>query len=155
MMGSKVNDRPGLWRVNFDVQDRDRKRFRALLAATAYSTYTMSPNWEEMWELRGSGFLVDTDGPIKNWVQRYILEEDQRNVVAVIQNAIRNRSMFELEHRVRRVDGSIGWTLSRAVPIIDENGHIEEWFGVATDITPRKENERARSQLAADRRFCR
>lgn len=102
-----------------------------------------------MWELKGSGFLVDTTGPSKTWLRRYILEEDQSFAQGVIQKAVRNRTVFELEHRVLLANGSIGRRHSRAVPILDQSGEIEEWFGVANDITARKENERTRNQLAA------
>ena len=48
------------------------------------------------------------------------------------------------EERFRALaDGSIGWTFSRAVPILDDGGEIIEWFGAASDITARKEIEEA------------
>jgi signal transduction histidine kinase len=48
-----------------------------------------------------------------------------------------------LEHRIRRVDGSLGWTFSRAVPLLDANGEILEWFGAASDVTERHQAEEA------------
>jgi hypothetical protein len=42
---------------------------------------------------------------------------------------------------VRRVDGSVGWTFSRALPIEDEGGEIVEWFGAASDVTERHRAE--------------
>ena len=53
--------------------------------------------------------------------------------------------MFELEHRVIRADGSLGWTFSRAVPILTAQGRVEEWLGAASDITARKEAEAVRA----------
>ena len=64
-------------------------------------------------------------------------------MTAAINEAIRTKSIFELEHRVRRADGSLGWTFSRAVPLLDANGEIVEWFGAASDITERKQAEKA------------
>ena len=64
-----------------------------------------------------------------------------------IQRAIATKSVFELEHRVRRIDGTLGWTLSRAVPLFDANGHITEWFGAASDVTARKNAEEALREL--------
>jgi PAS domain S-box-containing protein len=58
-----------------------------------------------------------------------------------IEKAIRTKSLFELEHRVRRADGTIGWTMSRAVPIVDESGEITEWLGAARDVSTRREAE--------------
>ena len=41
------------------------------------------------------------------------------------------------------MDGTEGWTFSRAIPLLDENGVIVEWFGAASDITARKRAEEA------------
>ena len=73
--------------------------------------------------------------------------------MAVINEAIRTKSIYELEHRVRRADGSLGWTFSRAVPILDANGEISEWFGAASDITERKHAEEAlrTARMSAER----
>ncbi len=40
-----------------------------------------------------------------------------------------------------RADGTLGWTYSRAVPLLNANGEILEWFGAASDVTARKEAE--------------
>ncbi len=53
------------------------------------------------------------------------------------------KSTFELEHRVIRADSSLGWTFSRAVPLLNTNGEITEWFGAASDVTVRKLAEEA------------
>ena len=42
---------------------------------------------------------------------------------------------FEREHRLRRFDGVYRWVLSRALPVRDAAGKIENWFGTSTDIT--------------------
>ena len=52
--------------------------------------------------------------------------------------AIAQKSIFELEHRVIRADGTLGWTLSRAVPLLNDTGQICEWCGMASDVTERK-----------------
>jgi PAS domain S-box-containing protein len=72
-------------------------------------------------------------------MMKYIHQDDHQYVTGVIREAIRTKSIFELEHRVRRVDGTMGWTFSRAVPMIDANGKIIEWFGTASDITRQKQ----------------
>jgi len=74
-------------------------------------------------------------------------------VLAVIAEAVRTKRLFELEHRVRRVDGSVGWTLSRAVPVLDASGEITEWFGAASDITARKQADAAVRESQARRTF--
>ena len=111
------------------------QRLRALVNATSYAVYRMSPDWSEMRELDGRGFICDMPSPSRTWLAEYIHPDDQAHVTDAIGQAIRTKSMFELEHRVRRVDGSLGWTLSRAVPLLDEAGAVTEWFGTASDVT--------------------
>ncbi|MGU3538561.1 PAS domain-containing protein [Methylobacterium sp. A54F] len=118
-------------------------RLRAFVTASSDAIYRMSPDWSEMRELNGRGFLTDTRSPSGSWLGAYIDPADQPRVTAVIQEAIRTRATFELEHRVRRQDGSLGWTQSRAVPLLDEAGEIREWFGTASDVTARKAAETA------------
>jgi PAS domain S-box-containing protein len=118
-------------------------RFRGLVNAASYVVYRMSPDWTEMRQLDGRGFLSDTERPSRTWLTEYIHPDDQPYVWEAIQTAIRTKSLFELEHRVRRADGSLGWTHSRAIPLLDAGGQIREWFGAASDITARKDAEEA------------
>jgi PAS domain S-box-containing protein len=119
------------------------KRFRALVNASSDVVYRMSADWSEMWQLEGRSFISDTKAPTKNWIDIYIHPDDHPTVRTAICRAIETKTKFELEHRVRRVDGTLGWTLSRAVPVLDDEGNILEWFGAATDVTMRKTAEQA------------
>jgi len=121
---------------------RGEERFRAFVDASFDVVYSMSADWFEMRQLEGRGFIRDAEKPIDDWLEKYIDPEDQPHVMEAIQQAIRDKSVFELEHRVRRVDGTLGWTLSRAVPILDVDGNIREWFGMAKDVTARHEAEK-------------
>ncbi|MGB8580961.1 MAG: PAS domain S-box protein [Candidatus Sulfotelmatobacter sp.] len=117
------------------------ERFRALVNASSDVVYRMSPDWSELGQLDGRGFVADACGPKKDWLNEYIHPDDQPLVLEAIREAVRTRNPFQLEHRVRRADGTLGWTFSRAVPLLDGNGEILEWFGAASDITARKEAE--------------
>ena len=116
-------------------------RFRALATAGTSMIYRMSPDWRRMHRLDGRDVLADTPEPVEDWADTYLLPEDQREVFAAIEEAIRTGSTFELEHRVRLADGGVGWVLSRAVPILGPDGEVVEWFGAASDITARREAE--------------
>jgi len=139
-----------------DISDRKQaeealrqseERFRVLVSASSNVLYRMSPDWSAMHELHGGDFIANTLEPSHDWLQKYIHPDDQARVLEAIGSAIRNKSLFELEHRVRRVDGTVGWTYSRAVPLLDSAGEIIEWFGEATDISDRKRIEAEREQI--------
>lgn len=133
------------------------QRFRALVTASSDVVYRLSPDWQELRQLDGRGFLTDTGEPDNEWMNKYIHPKDKERVRTVFEKAIRQKSIFELEHQVLRADGSIGWTFSRAVPILDADGEIIEWFGAATDITERKNIEEelraTRDELETQRRL--
>ena len=118
------------------VREQADKRFRALINASFDVVYRMNPDWTEMRELDGRGFIVDTSRPSRSWLDTYIHPDDQPGVLRAITTAVRTKTTFQLEHRVRRPDGTLGWTLSRAIPLLDDNGDIVEWVGAATEITP-------------------
>ena len=120
---------------------RSEERFRALVNASSDVVYRMSPDWSELGQLDGRGFVADTGAPRNDWLNEYIHPDDQPLVLQAIRDAVRTRNPFQLEHRVRRADGTLGWTYSRAVPLLNGNGEILEWFGAASDITARKEAE--------------
>jgi CheY-like chemotaxis protein len=115
-------------------------RFRAFMQASSDVVYRMSPDWTEMRHLVGRNFIADQADPSLSWIQKYIPLEDRPIVEAAIGQAIRAKAMFELEHRVMRADGSVGWIFSRAVPMMDDGGEIREWFGAATDVTRLRES---------------
>ncbi|MGA2961301.1 MAG: PAS domain S-box protein [Candidatus Korobacteraceae bacterium] len=119
------------------------ERFRALVTTSSDVVYRMSADWREMRHLVGKDFIPDAEAPSGTWVEKYIPVDDQPLVWATINEAIRTKSIFELEHRVLRVDGNVGWTFSRAIPLLDTNGEIIEWFGAASDVTDRKQAEEA------------
>jgi two-component sensor histidine kinase len=111
------------------------------VTATFDVVYRMSPDWRIMRRLDGKEFIADTLEPSETWLSKYILPEDQPRVMQAIADAIRTKGTFELEHRVLRADGSVGWAFSRAIPVLDDRGTITEWLGAATDITLRKQHE--------------
>ena len=87
-----------------------------------------------------SGLAERADG--YDWAP--VLHPD--NVAATVEaweTALRTGEVYEMEHRVRHVDGNYYWHLSRAVPAKDETGKVVRWYGTATQIHKQKEAQRA------------
>lgn len=134
-----------LARANASVQASER-RLRAFVSTTSDVVYQIAPDWSELRAQR-----PDRDGgapPVAttDWLERFVHPEDRERVRAAVAEALRTGGVLELEHRVRRSDGSVGWVVSRAVPLKDGADRVVEWFGAASDVTERKE---ARLKLEA------
>jgi PAS domain S-box-containing protein len=56
------------------------------------------------------------------------------------------------EARLRRFDGTYRWFLIRAVPLLDDAGHVVKWYGQNTDIDDRK---RAEALLEGEKQLLR
>lgn len=119
----------------------------ALVRSSSEVRYLINADWSELAQLSGGGFIPDTSEGNANWLEEYIPEEHRGLVRAEIDRAIRAKDTYHLEHKVNRVDGSVGWALSRAVPLFDEHGEITSWMGAASDITDRKTTEEAQHVL--------
>ncbi len=135
-------------RLAEDTLRSSEERLRALLTATSDVVYRMNPDWSEMWHLQGRDFITDTKDPSRGWIETYIHPDDRALVLGTIRKAIETKGVFELEHRVIQIDGSLGWTFSRAIPVLDSQGEILEWFGLASDITKRKNSEQTLKSTA-------
>ncbi|HWZ36435.1 MAG TPA: PAS domain-containing protein, partial [Mucilaginibacter sp.] len=128
---------------NKGLTTESEERFRALVIATSDVIYRMSPDWSVLRQLESGGILSNTGEPIDDWMDKYVHPADQQMVRDAINKAISTKNIFQLEHRVLMANGTIGWTFSSAVPILDDDGEIIEWFGSATDVTSRKKTEEA------------
>jgi PAS domain S-box-containing protein len=62
---------------------------------------------------------------------------------------------YEIECRIRRVDGEYRWFLARALPLRDRDGRVTKWFGTCTDIHEQKRNVELREHLLNEERAAR
>lgn len=136
-----------------DALRHSEARLRALVEASSEVLYRMSPDWREVREVYSPGSLAGAEGRGRAWLDDYIPPEAHDQFFAAVDDAITSGRGFSLEHPSRRADGTLGWSLSRAVPLRDADGAIVEWFGAATDITDRKLAELAQGLAEANERL--
>lgn len=122
-----------------EKMQESESRFRALVNASSDEVYRMDADWRIMYSLEGDDFSLDSQKPILNWLDKYAHPNDREKAIQLIAKSIKEKSIFELEHRIINENGSTGWIFSRVVPILDDQGTIIEWFGAASDITSEKE----------------
>ncbi|PRY10124.1 PAS domain S-box-containing protein [Pontibacter ummariensis] len=93
---------------------------------------------------RVSEFSGARQQPDGSWHWESILiEEDEQRTLDTWNEAVQACTPYEIEHRLRMSDGSYRWHLSRALPQFDSNGRVTGWFGTATDVHERKEQQEA------------
>ncbi|MFJ7041973.1 SpoIIE family protein phosphatase [Streptomyces sp. NPDC101112] len=76
----------------------------------------------------------DFTGRIDNWM-RIVHPDDLAPTLAAAHRAIRDRTVYEAEYRVRRLDGSYGWTRARGRATYDEHGTPRRMVGVGWEST--------------------
>jgi PAS domain S-box-containing protein len=137
--------------LNMDVTERKQaqkallsseRRFRSLVTATAQVVWATDPEGQvedmPMWraltgqtvdEVRGAGWL------------NAVHPEDRASTAEVWAKAVKDRSIYDVEYRIRRNDGQYRHFAVRGVPLLGDDGCINEWVGTCTDITERKQAE--------------
>ncbi|MBW4605410.1 MAG: PAS domain-containing protein [Calothrix sp. FI2-JRJ7] len=69
--------------------------------------------------------------------------DDREQAVQTWMEAVKTKSLYETEFRIKAKDNNYRYFLSRAVPILNEDGSVREWIGTCTDIHDAKQAEDA------------
>ncbi|MCJ2082062.1 response regulator [Methylobacterium sp. J-090] len=143
-VGLVVSDET-LRKLSEERMRHSEERFRSLTEATASIVWTTTPDGGfEAAPSEWTRFTGQTpQAAAGHGFVAAIFPEDRDRTMAAWNRAVETVSPYEIEHRIRRHDGSWRFMAARAVPILEENGSIREWVGAHTDITARKEAELA------------
>lgn len=109
--------------------DRDGHNTYVNRAWIEYLGYEHNPASPDAWTL--SVHPEDREATIRRWNE-----------------AVRTREPYENEYRLRRAsDGQYRWFRVRARPVLDSNGEVDQWVGVAMDIHDQVESDREHRAL--------
>jgi PAS domain S-box-containing protein len=79
--------------------------------------------------------LTGTSSDLADWAwERTIHPDDVDMVDAAWHQAATTASEFEIDLRVRTLDGTYRWMTSRGGPLLAESGEVVSWIGTWTDI---------------------
>lgn len=126
------------------------ERFRSLVTSSAAVVWSADadgrmrmdrPSWNEFVGIE----LADTDAA--GWLVA-VAPEDHELIRTTWTIARKQSAPYTCQHRLRRRDGTYGWVVSRAAPII-KDGVVREWIGMMTDVSERVRIEEAREQFIA------
>jgi PAS domain S-box-containing protein len=77
--------------------------------------------------------------------------DDRDRTGKVWSAAVKNRSIYQIEYRIRGKDGTYRYFWVWGAPVIEADGSVREWIGTCTDIHDRKlaeaENQRLMDML--------
>ncbi|MEH2069867.1 MAG: PAS domain S-box protein [Nostoc sp.] len=78
--------------------------------------------------------------------------DDRAYTGEVWSTAVTNRSLYQIEYRIRGKDGNYRYFWVWGAPVIEEDGSVREWIGTCTDIHDRKlaeaENQRLKERYS-------
>jgi PAS domain S-box-containing protein len=87
------------------------------------------------------------DELLGNDVSNCVHPEDLEKYLGQRESGIASGKAWEAEVRLRRKDGQHRWFLTRARPLLDDQGIVTRWYLARTDIEDRKQTERELQQL--------
>jgi len=122
----------------------------AHMGSFEYIVATRTTVWsEEEYRIYG----LDPTGPSPTYevlLARSIHPDDAAHLHDTFTTAMQNRSVYELQHRIVRPDGSVRWVYDRAYPYFDADGSLLRYVGATLDVTDRKQAEDALRQSRRD-----
>ncbi|MBD2196139.1 MULTISPECIES: PAS domain-containing protein [Calothrix] len=129
---------------------------------TAAALKTSQQRYQELAEaMPQMVWTADASGAVNYWNQRWydytgLSPAESMGVAGVDQvhpqerdrtlekwsQSVANGQPFEIEYRIRRVDGVYHWFICRGIPTKDSQGQITGWIGTITDIDHQKQLEK-------------
>jgi PAS domain S-box-containing protein len=115
----------------------------AHLGSFEYGAVTQTTVWsEEEYRIYG----LDPAGPSPTYdemLNTCVHPDDAALLHESFTKAMQSCSVYELDHRIVRPDGSVRWVYDLAYPYLDEQGKLLRYVGTTLDITSRKQSEAA------------
>jgi PAS domain S-box-containing protein len=120
---------------------QSEERFRSLIEATTAIVWSTPASGEfEAEQPAWSAYTGQTFDQLRGcgWLDA-VHPDDRPETARVWSAAVAARSLYQVEHRLKRHDGEYRHMLVRAVPVLTEGGDIREWVGVHTDVDAEKQ----------------
>jgi PAS domain S-box-containing protein len=155
--GRKImfDGQPCVLAIGIDITERKRAedklienqtRFDHALKATHAGVWewdmrTGENIWsDELWELYGLE-RGKANPSFELWASS-VHPEDRKMAIQVAMDAAKKGIELNNEYRVIYPDGSVGWLMSRGMPIYDDKGNMVKYIGTIIDITEHKQTEK-------------
>lgn len=139
-------------RQQLRVSMAELDRVRHILEASTDSCWDWDIESDQMYWSDGvfaaMGLEPGAITPSLDALRELIHPDDSQRVLSASRAHLRDQEPFRLELRMRHVDGSYRWFLSRALALRDRSGKAYRMVGVSTDVTGMKESAIALQRMA-------
>ncbi|WP_238845557.1 PAS domain S-box protein [Nostoc edaphicum] len=153
LIWSSVEDISDLRRVQQERQHTEQilkqseARYRSLVRATTQIVWVSTPDgicFElASWIAYTGQSLAEAENG--GWIDA-VHPEDRDRTAQVWGAAVTNRSLYQIEYRIRGKDGNYRYFWVCGAPVLEADGSIREWIGTCTDIHDRKLAEKTLQQ---------
>ena len=118
-------------------------QFRQMANSIPQLAWMARPDGHIFWyNRRWYEFTGTTPADMEGWGWQSVHDpEELPRVLERWRGALANVEPWEDTFPLRRHDGEFRWHLSRAMPLLDDVGNVEFWFGTNTDVTGQREAE--------------
>ncbi len=126
------------------------EHYRSLAEALPAMVAILAPHGELTYANRkwsdytGMNFMQLAAG----WPEEVTHPDDVERMHEAWDESLRSGAPVEIDHRIRRKDGTYRWHFLRAVALRGGGGRVVRWLGTTTDIEDRKRAEEAQEFLA-------
>jgi len=104
----------------------------------------VSPAYEQVWGRSAEDLYVHPH----EWFDSILLE-DRARVFAAFASLMKDEPTVSVEYRIGHLDGTVRWIHDRGFQVRDAAGTLLRLTGIASDITDRKQAEKASLRLGA------
>ncbi|MEO8337334.1 MAG: PAS domain S-box protein [bacterium] len=126
------------------------ERYRFLAEAIPVQIWTAQPSGALNYVTQrvADYFGTTTERVLGEGWQGVIHPDDLATVVERWTHSLTTGAPYQVEFRLRRADGAYRWYLGRALPQLDGEGKVVQWFGTNTDIDDQKRAGNSNSTTA-------
>jgi PAS domain S-box-containing protein len=151
-------------RAQHPDQDPSAQLYRLIADTIPHIVWTAHPDGSlDFFNRRCYEYTGLDASALSGWAWKSVIHaDDLERTVATWTRALQSGERFEIEYRLRRVDGAYRWHQAVAMPMRDGDGRVARWFGTCTDVELQMqsarilESERQRAERALrdnERRF--
>src|SRR5205085_5189581 len=119
------------------------QRWRSLTEALPQLVWSATPDGTcDYFSMQWTQHTGVPESDLLGWRWLEVLHPDDREPTRKLwTDSVMGRGPYDVEYRVRRLDGVYRWFKTRGVPIRNSENNIFKWFGTCTDITDAKQAE--------------